>query len=577
MQQHLIRKQVLELRFSATDDAVGLQEEVRLAFVGRAMQAMDRVLSSLMPDDVIARWERLELDLGPIRREALEETLAERLVEGLQATLARGLEQHTDKPVRSPARLVTQRGSRLEVLRALLRDGSPPWWCEAASDRDLEPLIVRLMADDPGGLVHVLRSGDLPHAAARLALQLSGQATRLLLWLLEPQAAERTWQAAEQWIAVLEGCPELVPDQASPVALVRGIAVSRALEGGMDRREVFSAAVMQWLFARNVVPWVQAVEVLRRKSADLLDNNSPVRRFLRRENLLPRQVRDRYAGEEAAWEHARGVQHSTATVAEVGPQSPRSTRASASGEMKMDAREQAAAPHELSRQSRQRLAMPPARAAAGEPMPAATDRMHARLDRAGLEPMPHSVPVEPERIAWIAQDAGRETGPDSAQYVGNAGLVLLWPYLDKLFAAVGLTQRREFASRHHAARGALLLHYLATGHAAAPEAELLLNKLLVGLAIEEPLPREVELEPQEREECEALLEAVITHWSALKRTSSAGLRSSFLQRAGRLAHQEQGWQLTVQRTGYDVLLESLPWGIGFVLLPWMRQPLFVEW
>ena len=56
-----------------------------------------------------------------------------------------------------------------------------------------------------------------------------------------------------------------------------------------------------------------------------------------------------------------------------------------------------------------------------------------------------------------------------------------------------------------------------------------------------------------------------------------GLRSSFLEREGRLSEGEQGWQLQVQRVGFDVLLDQLPWGIGCVSLPWMNRPLFVEW
>ncbi len=47
--------------------------------------------------------------------------------------------------------------------------------------------------------------------------------------------------------------------------------------------------------------------------------------------------------------------------------------------------------------------------------------------------------------------------------------------------------------------------------------------------------------------------------------------------SGDLLRVDEGWRLKVARTGYDVLLDRLPWGIGFVLLPWMKQPLYVEW
>ena len=50
-----------------------------------------------------------------------------------------------------------------------------------------------------------------------------------------------------------------------------------------------------------------------------------------------------------------------------------------------------------------------------------------------------------------------------------------------------------------------------------------------------------------------------------------------IQREGILKHGGIGWQLTVSRTGFDVLLERLPWGIGFVMLPWMDEPVAVQW
>ena len=36
-------------------------------------------------------------------------------------------------------------------------------------------------------------------------------------------------------------------------------------------------------------------------------------------------------------------------------------------------------------------------------------------------------------------------------------------------------------------------------------------------------------------------------------------------------------ELTVQRTGWDVLVDRLPWGLSLVMLPWMERPVFVEW
>ena len=49
------------------------------------------------------------------------------------------------------------------------------------------------------------------------------------------------------------------------------------------------------------------------------------------------------------------------------------------------------------------------------------------------------------------------------------------------------------------------------------------------------------------------------------------LRLSFLQHRGLLD------PLRVQPEAFDLLLGLLPWSIGFVRLPWMPEPLGVEW
>ena len=103
-------------------------------------------------------------------------------------------------------------------------------------------------------------------------------------------------------------------------------------------------------------------------------------------------------------------------------------------------------------------------------------------------------------------------------------------------------------------------------------------KLLLGLDPEDSFPvAEGLLGPADREECTALLEAVIEHWSALGHTSVAGLRTSFLQRDGLLRRVEAGWALHVDPAGFDVLLAHLPWSVSVVRLPWMPEPVYTEW
>ncbi len=163
--------------------------------------------------------------------------------------------------------------------------------------------------------------------------------------------------------------------------------------------------------------------------------------------------------------------------------------------------------------------------------------------------------------------------------VAQAGLVLLHPYLCRLLVHCNLMEPGgKMLPPFALPRVAALLHYLATGREEVMEFELGLIKILLGLDPLTPLPVvEGLLAEADKVEAQALLTAVVTHWSALKKTSAQGLRASFLERPGILREIEGGWQLNVERRGWDVLLDRLPWSLSLVRLPWMHRFVAVEW
>lgn len=160
-------------------------------------------------------------------------------------------------------------------------------------------------------------------------------------------------------------------------------------------------------------------------------------------------------------------------------------------------------------------------------------------------------------------------------YVENAGLVLLHPFLPQFFAALGVGGDKNLLQPE---RALCLLHFLTTGQSLAPEYELMLPKILCNIPLETAVESDLELTDLEKEEVNALLEAVIRHWEALRNTSSDGLRGSFLLRPGKVSLRDDGdWLLQVESRTYDILLDQLPWGISTIKLPWMEKMLWVEW
>ncbi|WP_114937099.1 contractile injection system tape measure protein [Mucilaginibacter endophyticus] len=162
-------------------------------------------------------------------------------------------------------------------------------------------------------------------------------------------------------------------------------------------------------------------------------------------------------------------------------------------------------------------------------------------------------------------------------YINQAGLVILHPFLEYFFKDFGLLHDNDFVDLPARQLAVHLLHYLGTGNTGAFEYDLYFEKFLCRWPANEILAREVEIPQRMLEEGDTMLGTVIKYWKALKNTSPGGLRDTFLIRNGKLIEAEKPARLIVERKDLDILLSSLPWGIGVIKLPWMDEPFYVEW
>jgi hypothetical protein len=162
-------------------------------------------------------------------------------------------------------------------------------------------------------------------------------------------------------------------------------------------------------------------------------------------------------------------------------------------------------------------------------------------------------------------------------YVENAGLVILWPFLESFFARLGLTEEKRFKDEAAAHRAVGLLQYIAGADESPQEYLLPLNKVLCGMAPDEVFDFGPDITPEEIEECTDLLAAVIQQVPILREMSIPGFRGSFLLRKGQLSSRDGNWLLRVERETYDVVLDRFPWSVHLVKLPWMKAMMQVEW
>lgn len=185
--------------------------------------------------------------------------------------------------------------------------------------------------------------------------------------------------------------------------------------------------------------------------------------------------------------------------------------------------------------------------------------------------------VEGDTSKALTPDRAAATGANEKLYIENAGLCLIAVYLGGFFKQLDYLEKGKFRNNIQASRAIQLLQFIATGKKKTAEYQLQLNKILCGMSVVETIHPSVRLTKKEMEEAGQLLEAVLEHWKALKGTSIDGLRTSFLQRKGILEEDDLKYTLRVEKQGFDVLLNMIPWGYTLIKLPWMKKHLQVEW
>ncbi|CAL1518634.1 contractile injection system tape measure protein [Chitinophaga sp. MM2321] len=203
-------------------------------------------------------------------------------------------------------------------------------------------------------------------------------------------------------------------------------------------------------------------------------------------------------------------------------------------------------------------------------------------DRSLIPPATASVSADAKRLP---QPVPEETAPRTEVktvsldtiYTGNAGLIILHPFLAYGFKRIGLLNEEGFVNREAQHRAVHVLQYMVNGKEEHPEHELALNKILCNLPLKEPVPAVMLLTAEEKQLCTELLQVVLQRWDKMNNSSIEGFQAAFLQREGALWQKDDDWWLRVEQRGYDMILQTLPWGIGMIKTPWMEKTLYTEW
>ena len=201
-QRHIIKKQIIELNLSSQQGAFELQNEVSRIYRHKVVPLIDNLLSHLSESETIHRINTLEIDLGKIDINNLEQELIHKIVEQIQQQLAEKISLSSSSSSAQPqpntklresspllrrtevlsnkiegetgentrenkvasvnttryqipsdkvdsSELTSKRASQLEIFSYFIQTGMLPWWAEKLSKLELEEYCDRLLETSP--------------------------------------------------------------------------------------------------------------------------------------------------------------------------------------------------------------------------------------------------------------------------------------------------------------------------------------------------------------------------------------------------------------------------------------------
>jgi hypothetical protein len=549
MVTHRINRVEFELEVSAVELGRHVSDRVSMLSGQRISSLLDRVCSEVDDAEPIQRIDALELELGSIALENFDDELLAKLEVALRLAL-RGRTQaqlpspSDDEPPEPSSESETPkqfgRGEHaLELLDAYAWTGNLPWWADAREHELLTRHVRELLLHAPTRWLELLHA----HADDRVGLDRLARACDAELFATVLERA-----GAGSMLADLHELEQLLARVG-----VRSERMRAPLLASLGRRGRIDPATVLPTVLRELDTAVLAA------LAERLDARPQVFTALRAAIASVRvqaQERENEVAEALESFHEHDADAATNARAE-----PESRSESGSGSKPETASEV---------ESESERAGDPVEPAASQSPATIRDPEHARP----AEP----VPARNDRDARELQLARRRALARLDElYIEDAGLVILWPFIERLFTRVELLDERRFRDEAAQTTGIALLAHLALGDPAVPEHQLTLAKLLCGRALEHPCELDAPLDPALCEESEHMLAAVIDHAPILDAMPIPRFRATFLQRSAALSVRSGSWLLTVERQPYDLILQRFSWSWAWVKFPWMPDPLTVEW
>ncbi len=556
-QKHIIFKEVLELTVPDRGRAISIQNQTSEIVKQKLNPELNRVFSKLARPGETIRIDKLILELGPVNEKDLENMLVEKTIQLAGDKIASLInENRILTEVKTAGSCIPATNNNIKVVSKpedtldrfifFLRTGHLPWWQTRNDEENISDIFEEILKYDANGLKNLIAPAlREPEVRKRLIFQFDEKQWIALLQRIDEQRFRLSRILFEEFISctgssmtadnLKESYYEVVfrhfsrdeeivteEQQTRFVSAVLELSLAGHTSGEKEKIlvDILHAALLKLTTnAKDDAKHVASAAF--RAVAGLSANRKAISKLI---NKLPLKVR--HLLKEMAKQSDRELPSVSGVAAEIAEQ----------------------------------------------------HRKRNKTPEEGTQKTIHGKDTEMTKEETISLFRAKSLPGAEEIYIYNAGLVLLHPFLRYFFEGLGLLDEElRFKSPDVAFKAVHLLQFVATGQENAAEYDLTLNKVFCGLEATEPVPKSLPLSDKEKQECIHLIKTVLDRWKSLKTKNPDALRQTYLRREGIMKQAGQGWNITVERNTFDVMLEKLPWAISIIRFPWSPQILYVEW
>ncbi len=524
--KHIINKQIIEIQLPKKADAFGVQQKLGKLYSEQFTPIIDKLLCDRYGSDEKKRYQidKLTVDLGNVQIENIAAVFTEKFKDALVSVEDLGdVEDDIENTKEEKADILQK--TPLQVVSYYLKMGRLPWWSSNTTKTYLSEQLDQLIKTPDATFAKLL--GQLPFNHVYL--------DRFLYTFTE-----------EQILMCLQGLTDIP---------IQGLStVKKELRDRIQKNAGvtdFNIENTFWKVAFNQVP--KAIDyksliasceqqIVKELGIDVKESKKENQNtYLPAIRSLVEKQKKQYSG-DTVWQQL--FQHVSKVV-----NSP--------SFYKLDFR--------LLKEFQQLLAIN-------------VIENNLQLIARHLQVLEAALkPLQPDVKSTVIETLPSQFEDTDFITVQNAGLVLLWPFLQRFFENLEVIENKTFHDEMARHKAICALQYLCDEEDTELfEGTLSLNKVLCGASLEDVVPL-IPLSEEEKKMAEGLLHSVIQRGPHWKNLSLEGFRASYLCRQGSLRIRDGHWLLQVQKETYDITLEKLPWGFNTIKLPWMNEIILVEW